>query len=134
MPRTSVTAPCTEASKAGIDYQLDALKAFQADYKDILVQPTVPDYLSLRKIARTTADKLTAGSVNRTSPKAHASEHKCMFRNLELGMDQFELARDELNKVRDRQWTNDRRFVVTLLISIVGASIGLLSAWARFCL
>lgn len=68
-----------EASEAGIGYLLDTLKAFQTDYKDIPIQPIVPDYLSVRETAEEAANKLTAGRVNRTSPKEHASEYMCMF-------------------------------------------------------
>ena len=115
-----------EASEAGIGYLLDTLKAFQTDYKDIPIQPIVPDYLSVRETAEEAANKLTAGRVNRTSPKEHASEYMCMFRALRKGMEQLEVARDELNKVRDRQWINDRRFMVGLAISVVGVSLALL--------
>ena len=71
-----------EASEAGIGYLLDALKAFQTDYKDVPIQQTIPSYFDVRHLADQVAKKLTAGRINRKSPKEHASEYMDAFHSL----------------------------------------------------
>ena len=114
-----------ESSEAGISYLLELLKTFEADYKNVPVIETMPDYINIRKSAALTIKKLSEGRLNRPSTEEQVCAYMEMFRDLKDGVDTLEASRSELNKANRKQLREDRQFTIRVVIGIAAALIAL---------
>ena len=114
-----------EASEAGIGYLLGLFAIFEADYKDIIVTDTVPDYLEIRALRTTAANELSKGRIDRTSPVEQVRHYMNRYRELREGVEKLEASRGELNKVKIKATNASRRFVYQVLFWISVVLIGI---------
>ena len=114
-----------EASEAGITYLIRLLKQFDRDYKDVVVSNTIPSVLEIRKLGAQAAAKLSRGRLNRQSPTAQVQGYMEMFKELKDGVEILEANRDELNKVKEKEVRDSRRFVAQAFFWIAVVATGI---------
>lgn len=118
-----------EASEAGIMYLIRLLKQFDRDYKDVVVSDTIPSVLEIRQLGAQAAAKLSRGRLNRKSPATQVHEYIEMFKKLKDGVEILEANRNELNKVKKKEFRDSRRFVAQVLFWIAVVAIGIAGIW-----
>ena len=110
-----------EASEAGLGYLLELFTTFENDFKDIVIADTVSDYLEIRALRQAAVNELCKGRVNRLSPVEQVENYMERYRELKKGVDKLEASRSELNKVKLKQATSNRRFILATVISTLVA-------------
>ena len=106
-----------EASESGILYFLGLVNEFAGDFKDVSITQVIPDYVSILSLAKKAREQLSAGRLNRDSAEKQAADYMTTFHQLAEKIELLDVSRGELNKIKMRQVTADRRFLIVAVIS-----------------
>ena len=112
-----------EASESGIIYFLDIVNEFANDYKDVPIPHVIQDYSNTLILARKARKQLQEGRLNRASAEGQAGEYMDTFRELEGKIETLQASRSELNKVKVVQVKSYRRFMITMMLALIGVII-----------
>ena len=112
-----------EASESGIIYFLDIVNEFAGDYKDVPIPEVIQDYSNTLILARKARKQLQEGRLNRASAEEQAGEYMDTFCELEGKIETLQASRSELNKVKVVQVKNYRRFMITMMLALIGVII-----------
>ena len=122
---------CYEAAEAGILFALDAISRFKTDYEFISVSSVVPDYADILSQAEDAKDGLAEPRELGSERTADHARLMAVFTELRRHSRRLEASRVELNKLREKERREGRRFVIgtiiallTLVAAIAGTVVG----------
>ena len=114
-----------EAAEAGIMFCLDSIKEFREDYRDVVVSDVIHDYPQRCAWAQQTLDMVVKGRSDRDSVESHVDAYMEEFRVVRGTLRLFDASRDDLNAIRARQVQDHRRFVIRVLVMLLGILVTL---------
>ena len=112
-----------DAAEAGIIFCLDTLKGILTEFRDIVISDVITDIAEIRMAMKTARDTLDNG---RTVEKAVAVI--CSFRKVRSALEKVEHHYDDLVAKSKKQNQTTRRFIFSVLISVLIGVAGLLVA------
>ena len=115
-----------EAAEAGIMFCLDSIKDFGEEYRDLVISEVIHDYHERLARAQQTLDMVVKGRSDRNSVESHVDAYMTEFRVVRDTVRLFDASRDDLNAKRVRQVQDHQRFVVRVLVMLLGTLVALL--------
>lgn len=109
-----------EAAEAGIISTLESINRFREDYKNIVVKDVVDNYSSILVKARKAQNLLARRRSDQMSSSERASCYMETFRQLRDDSEMLEASREDLNAKVSEQVRYKRRYVVRVLLLLLG--------------
>jgi hypothetical protein len=111
---------CYEASEAGIIFCIEIINKFQDDYREIVITDVVGDYVNHMTSADNAIKMLQSGRQENFNRDQDHSDRMDAFRDLAKICQILTVGRNELNKIVARKRSEANRWVLGIIVAIVG--------------
>jgi superfamily II DNA or RNA helicase len=112
-----------EASEAGIITCLERINVFKQDYKAIIISETVQDWQKISLFCESSNVSIYSSRLKGKDQSTEYSVYIEKFRKLKEYCMRLDYAREELNKKIDKARTDQRQFLITIGLTILGIII-----------
>jgi len=105
-----------DALETGLTYLAEQFQTFEDDYRDVQIVPHVQEFHEFKR-EYLEIQAFVIEHSNNEARKNHTDECFGHYERLKEIVEYLDLARDELNKEKDKQRTSSRRFQVVAIIA-----------------
>ncbi|MBC2836205.1 hypothetical protein [Paragemmobacter straminiformis] len=112
-----------EASEAGILFAFDRIDLFKQDYRKVMISSVVPDWSDILALCADVTQRIAEAREAGEDKTPDHSDFERLFERLVAICNRLDTARDEMNKLVQRESKAARRFLLTIVIALLGVVV-----------
>lgn len=116
-----------EASEAGILFAFDRIAEFKEDYRSVVISSVVPDWSDILALCETVTRRIAETREAGEDRTPDHTDFERLFDQLVTVCNRLDKARDDMNKLVDKERRDARRFVWMLVPTVVAVAVAVLA-------
>lgn len=116
-----------EASEAGILFAFDRIAEFKEDYRSVVISSVVPDWSDILALCETVTRRIAETREAGEDRTPDHTDFERLFDQLVTVCNRLDKARDDMNKLVDKERRDARRFVWMLVPTVVTVAVAVLA-------